>query len=39
VLTLRGAPQELLLYLYGRRDHALVEPEGDAETFRVLEKS
>jgi uncharacterized protein (TIGR03085 family) len=39
VLTLRGAPQELLLYLYGRRSHALVEPDGDAETFRVLEKS
>jgi uncharacterized protein (TIGR03085 family) len=39
VLTLRGTPQELLLYLYGRRDHALVEPDGDAETFRVLEKS
>jgi uncharacterized protein (TIGR03085 family) len=39
VLTLSGPPQELLLYLYGRRDHALVEPDGDAETFRVLEKS
>jgi uncharacterized protein (TIGR03085 family) len=39
VLTLRGTPQELLLYLYGRRDHALVEPDGDAETLRVLERS
>jgi uncharacterized protein (TIGR03085 family) len=39
VLTLSGTPQELLLYLFGRRDHALVEPDGDAETFRVLERS
>jgi uncharacterized protein (TIGR03085 family) len=39
VLTLSGTPQELLLYLFGRRDHALVVPEGDAETFRVLERS
>ena len=28
-LTLTGAPQELLLYLYGRRDHALASREGD----------
>jgi uncharacterized protein (TIGR03085 family) len=39
VLTLTGAPQELLLYMFGRRDHALVELEGDAEGFPVLEKS
>lgn len=39
VLTLSGTPQELLLYLYGRRDHALVESDGDAETLRVLERS
>jgi uncharacterized protein (TIGR03085 family) len=28
-LTLTGAPQELLLYMYGRRDHALVSRAGD----------
>lgn len=39
VLTLTGAPQELLLYLYGRRDHAKVSREGDAEGSPVLEKS
>jgi len=39
VLTLAGAPQELLLYMFGRRDHALVERAGDAEGFAVLEKS
>jgi uncharacterized protein (TIGR03085 family) len=39
VLTLTGAPQELLLYMFGRRDHAVVELEGDAEGFPVLEKS
>jgi uncharacterized protein (TIGR03085 family) len=39
VLTLAGAPQELLLYMFGRRDHALVERAGDAEGFAALEKS
>jgi uncharacterized protein (TIGR03085 family) len=39
VLTLTGTPQELLLYMFGRRDHALVEREGDPEGFPVLEKS
>jgi uncharacterized protein (TIGR03085 family) len=29
-LTLTGAPQELLLYMFGRRDAALVAREGDA---------
>lgn len=39
VLTLTGAPQELLLYMFGRRDHALVEREGDAEGSEVFETS
>jgi uncharacterized protein (TIGR03085 family) len=39
VLTLTGAPQELLLYLFGRRDHALVQRDGDAEGSPVLERS
>jgi uncharacterized protein (TIGR03085 family) len=39
VLTLTGTPQELLLYMFGRRDHALVEREGDAEGSQVLETS
>jgi uncharacterized protein (TIGR03085 family) len=30
MLTLTGAPQELLLYMFGRRDAALVSREGDA---------
>lgn len=38
MLTLSGAPQELLLYMYGRRDHALVSREGDAQG-QVLETS
>jgi uncharacterized protein (TIGR03085 family) len=29
MLTLTGAPQELLLYMFGRRDHALVTRDGD----------
>jgi uncharacterized protein (TIGR03085 family) len=39
VLTLTGAPQELLLYMFGRRDHALVEREGDPEGSQVVETS
>jgi uncharacterized protein (TIGR03085 family) len=39
VLTLTGAPQELLIYMFGRRDHALVSLEGDTEGLPVLEKS
>jgi uncharacterized protein (TIGR03085 family) len=39
VLTLTGAPQELLLYMFGRRDQALVACEGDAEGCQVLETS
>jgi uncharacterized protein (TIGR03085 family) len=39
VLRLTGTPQELLLYMFGRRDHALVELEGDAEGSQVLETS
>lgn len=38
-LTLTGAPQELLLYMFGRRDHALVLREGDADGDQVLETS
>lgn len=37
-LTLTGAPQELLMYMF-RPDHALVEHEGDAEDRQVLETS
>jgi uncharacterized protein (TIGR03085 family) len=36
-LTLTGAPQEMLLYMFGRRDHALVSREG--EGCQVLETS
>jgi len=36
-LTLTGAPQELLLYMFGRRDHSLVSREG--EERQVLETS
>ena len=32
-----GAPQELVLYVFGRYDHALVERTGDAEAFATLE--
>jgi uncharacterized protein (TIGR03085 family) len=39
MLTLTGLPQELLLYMFGRRDHALVEREGDSEGSQVLETS
>jgi uncharacterized protein (TIGR03085 family) len=39
MLTLTGAPQELLLYMFGRRDHALVSREGDVEGLPVLERS
>jgi uncharacterized protein (TIGR03085 family) len=38
-LTLTGAPQELLLYMFGRRDHALVTRDGDADGRQVLETS
>ena len=36
-LVVAGAPQELLLYVFGRYDHALVERTGDAEAFATLE--
>ncbi len=36
-LRLTGAPQELLLYMFGRRDHALVSIEGEGR--QVLETS
>jgi len=39
VMVVTGAPQELLLYVYGRFDHTLVEREGAAEAFAALEKS
>ena len=38
-LTLTGAPQELLLYMFGRRDHALVVRDGDPEGRQVLKTS
>ena len=38
VLTLTGTPQELLIYLYGRRTHARVERDGDPETLEVFER-
>jgi uncharacterized protein (TIGR03085 family) len=38
-LTLAGAPQELLLYMFGRRGAALVTREGDPEGRQVLETS
>jgi uncharacterized protein (TIGR03085 family) len=37
-LTLTGAPQELLMYMF-RPDHALVSRDGDAEGRQVLETS
>jgi uncharacterized protein (TIGR03085 family) len=36
-LVVAGAPQELLLYVFGRYDHALVERTGHAEAFATLE--
>jgi uncharacterized protein (TIGR03085 family) len=39
VITLTGTPQELLIYLYGRRSHARVERAGDPETLLVFEQS
>lgn len=38
-LVITGAPQELLLYVFGRFSHALVEREGAAEAFAALENS
>lgn len=35
-VVLRGAPAEVLLYVHGRRDHARVELEGDAEALSAL---
>jgi uncharacterized protein (TIGR03085 family) len=39
VLVITAAPQELLLYVFGRFGHALVERAGDAKGFAALEKS
>ena len=39
VVTLRGPASELLMYLYGRRDHALVEREGDPDALDAVEKA
>lgn len=39
VMVVTGAPQELLLYVFGRFGHALVEREGAAESFAALENS
>jgi uncharacterized protein (TIGR03085 family) len=38
-LVVTGAPQELLLYVFGRYDHALVQRDGDATAFAALEES
>jgi uncharacterized protein (TIGR03085 family) len=38
VLTLTGTPQELVMYLYGRRSHAWVERDGDPDTLEVFER-
>lgn len=35
-VVVRGKPSELLLYLFGRRDHALVELVGDDEALEAL---
>ena len=34
--TVSGEPLELLLYTFGRRDHALVEVGGDPEAVAAL---
>jgi uncharacterized protein (TIGR03085 family) len=39
VLVVTGTPQELLLYVFGRFTHALVERNGAAEAFATLEES
>lgn len=36
-VTLAGPPMELLLFLYGRRDHARVEITGDAGARAALD--
>jgi uncharacterized protein (TIGR03085 family) len=36
-VTLTGAPMELLLYLFGRREHAQVVLSGDADAVAALE--
>ncbi|HSK25443.1 MAG TPA: TIGR03085 family metal-binding protein [Jiangellales bacterium] len=38
-VTLVGPAQELVLYAFGRTDHALVEVEGDAETLSAFRGS
>jgi hypothetical protein len=35
--TVTGSPQELVLYVYGRRDAARVEITGDPEAITALE--
>lgn len=37
-VTLTGAPMELLLYLFGRREHAQVVVSGDADAIAALER-
>ena len=32
-VTVSGMPSELLLFFFGRRDHAVVEKQGDTEAF------
>lgn len=39
VVRLSGEPAELLLYLFGRRDHALVEVTGPPEALEALEQA
>ena len=36
-MTISGEPMELLLYLFGRRDHARVEITGDATAIALLD--
>lgn len=39
VATITGEPLELLLYSFGRRDHARVDVSGDPAAIRALEKT
>ena len=39
VVTLTGEPGELLLYAYGRREHALVEESGSPEAIDALRRT
>jgi uncharacterized protein (TIGR03085 family) len=39
VVTVSGPPAELLLYVYGRKDQALVDVAGDADAVRALRET